>query len=91
MAQIYQGQLLNKRFFPDDVQAKMPPRCRATLHVEDEVLARTKSDNQRRLASIKKIMEDARAAESTMTAADWDEMANLRSETNVGFARALEL
>ena len=24
MAQIYQGQLLNKRFFPDDIKVKMP-------------------------------------------------------------------
>ena len=91
MAQIYQGQLLNKHFFPDDIQVKMPPRCRVTLHVEDGAMVRVKSDSQRRLASIKKIMEDARAAESAMTAADWDEMANLRSETNAGFARVLEL
>ena len=36
MAKTYQGQLLNKRFFPDDAQAKMPHRCRVTVYVEDE-------------------------------------------------------
>jgi hypothetical protein len=66
----------------------MPPRRRAIVNILDEEATQAKADCQEKMSIIKKVLENALAAEdSVLTDSDWTEMADLRKETNSGLSR----
>jgi hypothetical protein len=94
----YQGRLLEDgRFIPDGARVKIPVPCRVKVFIEDETVeigptAHADANRNKRVTSIKELLNDAREAEdSVLTDADWEEMANLRAGTNAGFSRKIEL
>ena len=99
MIQTYQGHFLEDgRFVPDSVSAKIPVGRRAIVNIlGDEVsdvhaAPHAEVSNQQKAVSIKQILADALEVENdVLTDADWNEMANLRSQTNAGLSRAVKL
>ena len=99
MIQTYQGYFKEDgRFVPDSLLVKIPVRRRAIVNIlEDEMpdaseANRSKTVRQRKKAAIKKILADASAAEKGGLAdADWNELSNLRSQTNTGMSRVVDL
>jgi len=76
----------------------MPVRRRAIVNIlEDEMtdaneVIHSKAGIQQKVATIKKILADASAAEKNgLTDADWDELSSLRTQTNTGMSRVVDL
>ena len=99
MIQTYQGYFREDGLFvPDSVFVKIPPRRRAIVNIlEDEmneadVAVQGKTDHQQRVVAIKKVIEEANEAEDGgLTDNDWDELSNLRTGTNSGLSRVIDL
>ena len=99
MIRTYQGFFQEDgRFITDGVLVKLPTKRRAIVNILDDEAAeahgitRLEANRKPRASVIKDILADALAAEdSILTDADWVEMTNLRSRTNVGLSRAAEL
>ena len=73
---------------------KLPTACRITVDVPDDETAATQAhvDNrQKRLAAIREAINNAAAAENELTDAEWEELANIREQTNAGLARNIDL
>ena len=99
MIQTYQGYFQEDgRFLTDGLLIKLPTKRRAIVNILDDDV--TESHNTSRFENghtkktdvIKDILAGAFAAEdSVLSDADWDEMAGLRSRTNAGLSRAIEI
>jgi hypothetical protein len=100
MIQTYQGHFLEDgRFIADGRPVKLPTKRRIIISVLDDetvesgVAVNTEA-RQRQAAAVKKFITDIAALgdeDNVMTDADWDELANLRSRTNAGFHRAVDI
>ena len=95
--QAYKGHFQNGRFVSPEA-ASIPDNSVVYVMVVDDdprsfsVKAQEQIPKTAdKLSAIKEIFADALAAESELTDSDWEEMANLRSQTNAGFARKIEL
>jgi len=75
---IYLNQIVHREAIPFEI-------CKA-----DDSLSRVES-RKKRIIAIKNMLEDARKAENDLTDNDWEDMANLRSQTNAGFARTVNI
>jgi len=101
MVKTYKGYFTEDgRFVPDGAIVKLPVRRRAVVSVfDDEVI----NDNevaegdkmnyvQDRVERIAQILAAAMAVEDDfMTDDDWDDMLNLRAQTNAGLSRVVEI
>ena len=81
-----QGYYENGNYFFDDVPSIPNGRIRVTIIFHDVADKR-----QQKASAIKEILADALQAENELTATDWEEMANLRTQTNSGLARTVEI
>ena len=93
MIQTYQGYFKEDgQFVPDSLLIKIPVRRRAIVNIfEDEVAGNNEAVYKKTL-TVKKIIADALESENDdLTDADWDELANLRVQTNSGLSRAVDL
>jgi len=98
MVQTYQGYFTEDgRFIPDGISVKLPTRRRAIVNVfveekADNVLQEADTELQDRVQRISMIIKAASDAENdTLSDNDWDEMLTLRSQTNAGLSRVVEL
>ena len=101
MVKTYKGYFAEDgRFVPDGAMVNLPVRRRAVVNVfDDEVIIDnedTHDDNktylQDRVERIAQILAAAMAAEDdVLTDDDWDDMLNLRSQTNTGLSRAVTI
>jgi hypothetical protein len=98
--QTYQGYFLEDgRFVTSGVKSKLPIRRRAIVNVfveevakDSEAATNTNSFLSDRIQRIALLLADAANAENdVMTDDDWDEMLTLRSQTNSGLSRAVEI
>ncbi len=90
LIQTYQGYFAEDgRFIPDSLLAKIPIGRRAIVNVLDDEIVQPR--HHEKTAIIKAIIARAAEAEDELTDAEWDEMANLRSTTNKGLSRMVEL
>ena len=97
MVQTYQGYFTEDgRFVPDGISVKLPTRRRAIVNVLDEEVKANADDsqsdnNQGIVERIEMILAAALDAKDDLTDDEWDEMLNLRSKTNAGLSRAVEI
>ena len=98
MVQTYQGYFTEDgRFVPDGVFVKLPTRRRAIVNVfveetADGILTEADRELQDRIQKISLIIKAASDAENdTLSDDDWGEMLTLRSQTNAGLSRVVEL
>jgi len=98
MIQTYEGYFLEDgSFVPNGIRVKLPTRRRAIVNVFVEEVAndmalQTTTALQDRIDRINLILEAAAETENdSMTDDDWDEMLTLRSQTNAGLSRSVEL
>ena len=95
MVQTFQGYFLEDgRFVPDGRLVKLPAMRRAIVNILEDVVGGERSNDQHqvKLDRIKMIIADAAKIEyDILTDDDWDEMRNLRSKSNIGLSRAVEL
>ena len=98
MIQTYEGYFLEDgSFVPNGIRVKLPTRRRAIVNVfveevADDVDMQTTTSLQDRIDRISLILKAASDTENdSMTDDDWDEMLNLRSQTNAGLTRSVEL
>ena len=101
MVQTFKGYFSEDgRFVPDGVLVKLPIRRRAVVNVFDEEVISDNEDAQDditiamrdRAERIRLILAAALSAEDDiMTDNDWNEMLYLRSQTNTGLSRAVDL
>ena len=95
MVKTYKGYFTEDgRFVADGAMVKLPVRRRAVVNIFDDEV--TQDDNktylQDRVERIAQILAAALAAEDdVMTDDDWDDMLNLRSQTNTGLSRAVTI
>jgi len=81
-----QGYYENGKCYINDTTSIPNSRTRITVIFHDIGEVR-----QKKLVAIKGILADALNAESELSDADWNEMAFLRSQTNVGLTRGVEV
>ena len=81
-----QGYYENGNYFFDDMTGIPSGRIRVTVIFHD-----VEDKRQRKMTSIKGILTDALKAENELTAYDWEEMTNLRTQTNAGLKRTVEI
>jgi hypothetical protein len=80
------------RFISDGLLIMMPPRRQAIVNILDEEAVQSKVDCIENMSIIKKVLENALAAEdSVLTDSDWTEMADLRKKTNSGLSRMVSI
>ena len=85
------------RFIPDGPPVKMPAKRRAIVNILDDEIPsfedRSKTDtyHQQKAIAIKDIFADALDSESALTDDEWGEMTTLRSQTNVGLSRTVNI
>ena len=99
MVHTYQGYFVEDgRFISDSALVKLPTRRRAIVNIlEEEVVetdahSRSTTDPQDKLERIRCILAAAKTEEDkTLSNEDWDEMLSLRSQSNAGFSRAVEV
>jgi len=99
VVQTYQGYFLEDgRFVPDGVCVKLPTKRRAIVNIlEDEVVddgdtSQSSESLEGRIDRIMVILDNAFAAESNaLTDDEWEEMRNIRTQTNAGLSRLVEL
>jgi hypothetical protein len=97
MIQTYQGYFGDDgRFVPDGIVMKIPVGRRAIVNILDDEVVKPKKQtvNQQQAAAVKKFLSDIAAIsdeDNVLTDTDWDEMANLRSQTNAGLTRKINL
>ena len=100
MIQTYQGYFQDDgRFIADGILVKLPAKRRAIVNIIDDEatapdVAADEKKHRRQAATVKKFLADVAAIkneDNVMTDADWDELANIRSRTNNGFARTVEI
>jgi len=99
MIQTYQGYFQEDgRFIPDGILVKLPTRRRAIVNVFDDVVAgdnthpQTDAALQDRVERIRLILAAALEAEDdVMTEDAWAEMLTLRSQTNAGLSRPVNI
>jgi len=98
MVQTYQGYFLDDgRFVPDDLFIKPPAMRRVIVNVLDEEVEDNTDVSHSNLKArdmverIEMILAAALDAKDDMTDEEWDEMLRLRSITNVGLSRAVEI
>ncbi len=90
MIQTYQGYFAEDgRFIPDSLLAKIPIGRRAIVNVLDDEIVQPR--HQEKKAIIKAIIVRAAEVEDGLTDAEWGEMENIRSATNKGLSRVVEL
>ena len=81
-----QGYYENGNYFFDDLPNIPDKRIRVTVIFHD-----VDDKRQQKVAAIKNILSDALLVENDVTDVDWQEMADLRKQTNAGLARAVEI
>ena len=81
-----QGYYENGNYFFDDMPSIPSGRIRVTVIFHD-----VEEKRQRKITAIKGILMDALKAENELTAADWEEMTNIRTQTNAGLKRTVEI
>lgn len=87
--QAYTGSLLaDGRIKFDTPSIKLPTPCRVVIKPLGNP---TRPDAPQRVARFRKIMQEASAAENELTDADWDELENIRKDTNAGMSRTVDL
>ena len=99
MVQTYEGYFVEDgRFIPDGALVKLPLRRRAIVNIFDDEVAndketiQTDASLQERVERISLIIAAALEVENdVMTDDDWNEMFSLRSQTNAGLSRAVEI
>ena len=98
MIQTYQGYFEEDgRFVHDGLFIKLPTRRRAIVNVFDDEITNEKAEQTditllKRYERIKLILATAVVAENDiLTDTDWEEMANLRSQTNIGLLRTIDI
>jgi len=99
MVQTYQGYFVEDgRFISDNALAILPTRRRAIVNILEEKVgeidahSRLITNPQDKLKRIRSILAAAKAEEdNTLNDDDWDEMLSLRSQSNAGFSRAVEV
>ena len=97
MIQAYQGYFQEDgRFIPDGPPVKMPTKRRAIVNIlDDEILSSedtSRADTHKQKATtIKDIFADALDSEGALTDDEWSEMSNLRSQTNIGLSRTVDI
>jgi len=97
MVQTYQGYFTEDgRFVPDGTQVKMPTRRRTIVNIfldesADNVTQQSDTALQDRIERIGQLLSAASSAENEMTDDDWDEMLTLRSKTNAGLSRTVDI
>jgi len=80
------GYYENGNYFINDITSIPSQRTRVTVIFHD-----VEDIRQQKVAAIKGILADALKAESDLTDEDWNEMANLRAQTNAGLAMTVEI
>jgi len=97
MVQTYQGYFQEDgQFISGNTLVKLPTLKRTIVNVLDDepeaVLDLKKKVDQQRVSRILNIITQAQAVENEgMSNEDWDELINIRSSTNNGLSRAVEL
>ena len=97
MVQTYQGYFTEDgRFVPNGIQVKLPIRKRTIVNVflnetADEVTPEPDKALQAKIERIEQLLLAAADAEEEMTKDDWDEMLTLRSKTNAGLSRDVNI
>jgi len=99
MVQTYQGYFIEDgRFISDSALVKLPTRRRAIVNILEEEVgeidahSRSITNPQDKLDRIRSILAAAKAEEdNTLSDDDWDEMLSLRSQSNAGLSRAVEV
>ena len=99
MIRTYQGYFREDgRFITDGLLVKLPTKRRAIVNILDDDVVEARdtvqqeTTNHQKAVIIKAILDSALAAEaSVLSEADWSEMADLRSQTNAGLLRVVEL
>ena len=86
MAIQLEGYYERGNYFINDVSSIPSKRTRITVIFHD-----VEEKRHQKVAAIKEILADALNAESELTDADWDELANLRAGTNAGFSGKVEI
>jgi hypothetical protein len=86
MAIQHQGYYENGNYYLDDVSDIPDERVRVTVIFHD-----VEDKRQQKVAAIKNILADALKAENDLTDEDWNQMANLRPQTNIGLARTVKI
>ena len=93
MLQAYQGYIqVDGRFVADNPSVKLPTQRKVIITIlEDEYARPANTDRQHKVSWFRKIMQEASAAENELTDADWDELENIRKDTNAGMSRTVDL
>jgi len=99
MVQTFQGYFVEDgRFFSDSTLVKLPTGRRAIVNILEEEVGETDAPSrsiaciQDKLERIKSILTAAEAEEdSTLGDDDWNEMQSLRSQSNAGLSRVVEV
>lgn len=98
MIQTYQGFFLEDgRFFTGGQPVRLPTKRRVIINILDDETAdipvNTDVHHQQAAAVIKFLSDIAaiRDEDSVMTDVDWDELASIRSRTNDGLSRIVDL
>jgi len=97
MIQTYEGYFLEDgSFVPNGIRVKLPTRRRAIVNVfveevADDVNPQTDTETEDRVKRIESILAAAVDARDDMTEDDWDEMLTLRSKSNAGLSRVVDI
>jgi len=93
MLQAYQGYIqVDGRFVADNPSVKLPTQRKVIITIlEDEYVRPANTDRQHKVSWFRKIMQEVSAAENELTDADWDELENIRKDTNAGMSRTVDL
>jgi hypothetical protein len=97
MIQTYQGYFLEDgRFITDGLSIILPVKRRAVVNIlddevtEDREVSPINAAHRQKATSIKQILADAAESEGALNNDEWQEMANLRSQTNAGLSRTID-
>ncbi|MCL2278342.1 MAG: hypothetical protein FWC20_02915 [Oscillospiraceae bacterium] len=97
MIQTYQGYFVDDgQFIADGTSVRLPTGRRAIINILEEEIADSDvalvdSAREQRIEAIQEILAAAGAAEDELTEEDWEEFKNLRTLTNAGLSRTLDL
>jgi len=97
MVRTYEGYFLEDgRFIPNGTRVKLPTRRRAIVNVflnenADDAISQPDNASQNRVERIEMILAAALDAKDDLTDDEWDEMLSLRSKTNAGLSRTVEI
>jgi hypothetical protein len=90
----YTGRFLDDgRFVPDGVQVKMPTQFQAVVRFLETDNAKV-SLHRRQVSAVRRFLaavDELKDEGDVMTDADWDDIANIRNETNTGLSQEIEL